>query len=290
MSGPGAAAEAARRVHLGPLTDPDLAELRPLVDREPVVNAVVAARLDLARSLTPRRLGATCFGLHRGDALRAACFSGGNLIPLGGAPEDLRLLAGMVAGRPRTATTLVGRADWVTAMWAALEPVWGPARAVRDNQPMLALDDRPAGERADDVEPVGADRLERYLPAAAAMFHEELGVSVWSLRQGEAFRRRISELIAAGRAFASTDFRGQIVFKAEIAVVTEATAQIQGVWVRPDLRGRGLGTAGLARVVDAALGLAPSVSLYVNDFNQAALRVYEKLGMTQVATLASVLI
>jgi predicted GNAT family acetyltransferase len=62
------------------------------------------------------------------------------------------------------------------------------------------------------------------------------------------------------------------------------------VWVRPDQRGRGYGTAGLATVIARALELAPAVSLYVNDFNRPARRVYEKLGMRPAGAMATVLL
>jgi uncharacterized protein len=78
-------------------------------------------------------------------------------------------------------------------------------------------------------------------------------------------------------------------FKAEIGALSPATAQIQGVWVRPDLRGRGFGTAGMAAVLRLGLQLAPTVSLYVNDYNTAARRLYQRLGLAQVATLRTVL-
>ena len=133
-------------------------------------------------------------------------------------------------------------------------------------------------------------QLERYLSASAAMFAEELGVSPYRGPAASGFRVRTAELIASGRAFARVDFRGQVVFKAEIGAVTAATAQLQGVWVRPDRRGRGYGTAGLAAVIARALELAPTVSLYVNDFNAPALRVYEKLGLRPAGTMATVLL
>ena len=44
-----------------------------------------------------------------------------------------------------------------------------------------------------------------------------------------------------------------MVFKAELAVVTRHTAQVQGVWVAPEWRGRGLGTAAVAAVIRDAL-------------------------------------
>jgi hypothetical protein len=176
-------------------------------------------------------------------------------------------------------------------MWDALEPHWGPARSVRDDQPMLEIvRGQPLGVRPDPrlrlMHPVD---IERYLPAAAAMFTEELGVSPFSGRSGGTYRQRVESLLATGRAFGVVDRDGRMAFKADIGALTEATCQLQGVWVRPDLRGRGLGTAALAGVVQHALRLSPSVSLYVNDFNTAARRMYAKLGMRQIATLATVL-
>ena len=43
-------------------------------------------------------------------------------------------------------------------------------------------------------------------------------------------------------------------------------------------------------VLDHALQASPTASLYVNDYNVAARRMYESLGMRQVATLATVLL
>jgi predicted GNAT family acetyltransferase len=44
-----------------------------------------------------------------------------------------------------------------------------------------------------------------------------------------------------------------------------------------------------AVVAGAQASVAPIVSLYVNDFNIAARRSYEKVGFRQVGTFASVL-
>jgi hypothetical protein len=132
------------------------------------------------------------------------------------------------------------------------------------------------------------DDVETYLPAAAAMFTEELGISPFVGPAGSGYRRRVEALLAAGRAFGIVD-RAGMVFKADLGAVTRDTCQVQGVWVRPDLRGRGIGTAALATVFEHALRRAPTVSLYVNDFNLAARRMYAKLGMRRVGTLKTVL-
>jgi predicted GNAT family acetyltransferase len=80
------------------------------------------------------------------------------------------------------------------------------------------------------------------------------------------------------------------VFKAEVACLTPQAAQVQGVYVAPELRGQGIGTAGIAAVVQAIRSdLAPVVSLYVNDYNVAARRSYERVGFRQTATFATVM-
>jgi predicted GNAT family acetyltransferase len=131
--------------------------------------------------------------------------------------------------------------------------------------------------------------LEVLLPASVAMFTEEVGVSPLGPDGGAAYRARVAELIALGRAFARIE-DGRVMFKAEIGAVTPHACQVQGVWVRPELRGQGLAVAGMAAVVQEALrSIAPVVSLYVNDFNAPARAVYRKVGFTEVATLTSIL-
>ncbi|MGZ4591901.1 MAG: GNAT family N-acetyltransferase, partial [Actinomycetes bacterium] len=66
--------------------------------------------------------------------------------------------------------------------------------------------------------------------------------------------------------------------------------QVQGVWVAPELRGRGLSVPGMATVVNESLRtIAPVVSLYVNDYNAAARATYRRVGLTDRGTFMSVL-
>jgi predicted GNAT family acetyltransferase len=133
------------------------------------------------------------------------------------------------------------------------------------------------------------EELDAYLPAAVAMFTEELGVAPQRAAHVGDYRRRVAGLIQEGRAFGILDRDGTVIFKADVGAVSPDTCQVQGVWVRPDLRGRGIGTAALVPVLRHALTLAPSVSLYVNDFNVAARRIYDRLGMRETAVLSTIL-
>jgi predicted GNAT family acetyltransferase len=83
---------------------------------------------------------------------------------------------------------------------------------------------------------------------------------------------------------------GQVVFKAEIGAVTPLACQVQGVWVPPELRGRGHARRGMAAIVaEARRCVAPVVSLYVNDYNAPARAAYRRVGFTESGTFTSVL-
>jgi predicted GNAT family acetyltransferase len=126
-------------------------------------------------------------------------------------------------------------------------------------------------------------------PACVAMFTEEVGVSPSGGDGGVLYRARVAELIRAGRSFARIE-NGQVVFKAEIGAVTPYACQVQGVWVHPDVRGRGFSVHGMAGVVSESLRtFAPIVSLYVNDYNTRARAAYQRVGFTDIDTFMSVL-
>ncbi|MDD4868693.1 MAG: GNAT family N-acetyltransferase, partial [Mycobacterium sp.] len=225
----------------------------------------------------------------RRDADESLCFAGANLIPLRGGPDDLNAFADEAMSGPRRCSSLVGRANLVLPMWGRLESAWGPARDVRDRQPLMALSTHPSCEIDPAVRQVRPDELDPYLVAAVDMFIGEVGVDPRIGDGGRGYRRRVASLIAAGRAWARFD-TGRVVFKAEVGSQSPAVGQIQGVWVHPEWRGLGLGTAGTATVAAVIVGSGRIASLYVNDFNSVARAVYARVGFTQVGTFATVLL
>jgi uncharacterized protein len=274
----------------------DRDRLRQLVDADPYVNVIGAARLDASERTGD--LGGEVFGvdttdaagvIDRGAGLRAAWWSGTTVLPVGGDLDVWADLVTYIGQRERGCSSIMGRADVIATLWPALGAMWGAARLIRPVQPLLVTDRRSGVALDPEVRPAVLAELESYLPAAEAMFAEELGLPPLSGSARRAYRQRVSELITARRVFVRLDRSGGVAFKAEIGVLSRATSQIQGVWVRPDLRDRGVGTAAMATVIDYALRLTPTVSLYVNDFNHPARRVYERLGMQQVATVSTVM-
>jgi predicted GNAT family acetyltransferase len=266
----------------------DLDEARTLLLRDPISDVFVASRLDIG-GLDPWRLGAEVWGYGERGRLEALCYSGANLVPVQAHAEAVRAFAERARRQGRRCSSIVGPAPAVEELWQLLQPHWGWARDVRARQPVMAIDDEPSVEPDLRVRLVQPHELDLLLPACVAMFTEEVGVSPMAGDGGSLYRARVEELIALNRAWARFD-DGRVVFKAEVGATTAGVCQVQGVWVDPKQRGRGLGTAGTAAVVEQARhSIAPVVSLYVNDFNLAARRAYEKVGFAQVATFASVL-
>ena len=65
---------------------------------------------------------------------------------------------------------------------------------------------------------------------------------------------------------------------------------IQGVWVDPEHRGRGLAVPCMAATVALARQYVPTVSLYVNSFNAPALATYRRVGFRRHGDFATVLL
>ncbi|MEE2033147.1 GNAT family N-acetyltransferase [Rhodococcus chondri] len=268
------------------LGDRDSAAVLRALARDPVAACMVAGRVE-EFGLDHRRVGGDMWS--RGGPEQSLCFSGANLIPLLGNPDDIRAFAERAVRGPRLCSSVVGRAEYALPMWEVLEPTWGPPREVRAEQPLLVLDREPLVEPDRQVRRVRPEELDAYLPAAISMFIEEVGIDPRSGDGGASYRRRVASLITAGRAWARFE-HGEVVFKAEVGSQSSTVGQIQGVWVDPARRGGGLGTAGTAAVGVAVAASGRLPSLYVNSFNVHARAAYARVGFRQVATFSTVLL
>ncbi|MEO3977355.1 GNAT family N-acetyltransferase [Streptomyces sp. CAU 1734] len=267
----------------------DLGAALAVLESDPVANAFVTSRVQVA-GLDPWRLGGEMWGWYTGGRLRSLCYSGANLVPICAGPEAVRAFADRARRAGRRCSSIVGPAEPTAQLWRLLEPSWGPARDVRTRQPLMVTDGVPADITPDPyVRRIRKDEMDVIMPACVAMFTEEVGVSPMVGDGGLLYQARVAELVGAGRAFARID-DGRVIFKAEIGAATNRACQIQGVWVDPEFRGRGLSETGMAAVLRYALAdVAPVVSLYVNDYNTPARAAYRRVGFQEVGAFMSVL-
>jgi predicted GNAT family acetyltransferase len=274
----------------------DLADqIRAVLERDPIINCFLYSRLEplFTKSIRAGQsmksfVGGDGWLSEEGGEIAALCYVGANLVPSPAGEKAIESFAKRARRVGRYPSSIVGPNECVLGLWEQIADSWGPARAVREYQPVLSLDHPPLIASDKSVRRVDPIEIPKLLPASVAMFTEELGISPIGVDGGALYRAKLAEQIANGLVFARFE-NGEVIFKCEIGAISPSACQIQGVWTKPDRRGQGLGTAGLARVVEIGLGFAPAVCLYVNDFNIAARRSYEKIGFREIGAFASVL-
>lgn len=274
------------------LDDRDREEVLDLCAQDAVANVFVSARV-AAVGADSAALGGQLWGYVEGGRLVAACWAGANVVPVQVGPQTVDAFAGRLRRQGRRCSSIVGSAGAVLGLWDRLSGSWGAPREVRPDQPLMAIATAPRVAPDPQVRRTTRADLDALVPACVAMFTEEVGYSPVAGDGGRTYRRRVEELVDAGRSFASFETAGgqrRVVFKAELGAVAPGVVQVQGVWVHPEHRGEGRAAPGMAAVVQAARadGLG-TTSLYVNSFNTRAVRAYREVGFAQVGTFATVL-
>ena len=269
------------------LTTADRDHALEVCARDTRSNVFVAARiLEGALATSPGAL----LGYTQDCGLQAICWASANLVPVGCDVQALAAFATRLRRWRRQCSSVFGPADMVLPLWEHLRPTWGEPRDVRAYQPVLATaGPLPTGMPCDpQVRRARFSEVDLVLPAAAAMFTEEIGYPpYWGSMQ--VYRQGIASLIRQGHTFVRVD-DGEVVFKADVGSVALGVAQIQGVWVAPRWRGQGLAGPAMAAVVGQVLAeIADVVTLYVNDFNAPARATYARVGFTEIGRFSTVL-
>lgn len=169
-----------------------------------------------------------------------------------------------------------------------------PLKPVPIKPEPLKPGESPAGASQLSSEAAGYARLAtsadlgELLPAAAAMFTEEVGFDPVA-RYGDGYAARLRTLIAGQRSAIVTDVNGRVIFKADAGIVNLDAAQVQGVWLHPDYRGCGLAKPFFASAAQVLQRRYPHLSLYVNDYNARALAMYRGTGWEQIGQFSTII-
>jgi uncharacterized protein len=266
----------------------DLPAAIRILSINPVENVMVAARVRAA-GLEQSSLGCPIWGFERDGVLRALCHVGSNMVPVN---ADAEAVAAWVefAGPKRPCASIIGPSTVALGLWRQLAdrwgPVWSDTRNLRPHQPLLAISKDPLVAPNRSVRRVTLEHWDAYYEAAVRMYTEEVGVSPI---QGNpaGYRFYVRQLITSGRAFGLFD-GNRVLFKADLGSVSGSVCQVQGVWLEPELRGRGLAAGAMAAVVQLARRVVPTVSLYVNDYNLPARATYARVGFSKVGEFATI--
>jgi len=270
---------------LGP---PDLPAALEVLNADPVTNVFAEYRSRITQ-LDQRWLGGQMWGYVENGELVSLCHVGANLVPVQAGEDACAAFAERALRQRRLSSTIVGPHDAVARLWSALEPAWGPARDERWDQPHLAIGSDPLVEADPAVRRTEPGEVDDLYPACVAMYTEEVGVSPEADGGRNMYRARVSQLVNRGWSFSRIE-DGRVLFKAEIACASPVACQVQGVYVDPACRGQGIGTRGMASVVEfARREIAPNVALYVNAHNLPARAAYAKVGFAQTTTFSTLM-
>jgi uncharacterized protein len=211
----------------------------------------------------------------------------GRQLALAAEPEALPAF-GEHARRRRGERMIVGSRETVRAFWQIVRS-WHPVpRLVRDRQLVMMID-RPRIRSFATPVTVRHARMNEWSAVAdgsARMIRQELGYDPG--RDSPDFAANIRQMIERKLWWVGST-GGRLCFFCNLGPWCERTMQLQGVWTPPELRGRGLAAASLAAICDRLLDVSPTLSLYVNDFNDAAIALYRRVGFEHVGDFQTIL-
>lgn len=266
----------------------DTAELFDLAAADPVANTFLLSHLETTRTAAPTSSGGQVLGVFDAGKLTAACWVGVNVVPTAVTADTGPEIGAWLAGTGRRFSSLFGPAEAVLSLWSELQHTSPRPFDVRSDQPLLKIEGPSAVPPAPGLRRARPDDLDRLLPACTAMFEEEVGYSPVA-GGSRHYRQRVLSLIQNGHSLVDFDAAGQVIFKAELGTVSSSAVQVQGVWMNPAYRGRGLSAGYMSAVVRFAQEIAPLTSLYVNHYNAPARATYESVGFRQAGTFATIL-
>jgi predicted GNAT family acetyltransferase len=265
------------------LSEDDFKDALEFLQRDPLINVYLISRL-----LDERMLAASQIAVLRYNGAIVLVASLATNIVLAGDPSvsgditdgAVSLVAERILHRMLPVRAIISPQHLVETLWNRLKTRIDPPTVIRLNQPVYALPERldyPDLTLARYATPRDLDAL---VPACAAMHKEEVGIDPLE-RDAVGYRERIRELIDKKRSVVRV-VDGRIVSKCEYSAVTRDAVQLMGVWTHPAFRRQGLSGALLREVCGHLSRRSLTVTLFVNDFNRAAISLYESLGFKRI--------
>jgi uncharacterized protein len=267
------------RFDVRPIGRGDQAVAMAALARNPVRDVFIASRILHDGALTA--LGPSpLWGAFDDGELRGLLHVGPNLVPAADDRAACEALA-LAAGGLYPTRMVVGERMTVELLWSLIGDSYPAPREVRRRQFVYAVEPErlvrdPHGPRRGVARLAERSDEDQVLRLSAAMYTEEMGENPMA-RDPDGYRRRVRMLTSRGWTYLY-ESGGQLQFKMDVGCASDHTAQIQGVYVPGELRGRGVGTRAMSACCELAFERHPNLSLYVNDFNTPAVALYERIG------------
>lgn len=219
--------------------------------------------------------------------VRGVAFFGRQVVLAADGDEAVAAFADIAPGY-RFERMIVASRPIVEGYWERVRRWHTPPRRVRESQPVLAVDAQTLIVHPGPVNVRRAYPEEWEIVArnSAMMIEHELEYDPRSM--SAEFNANVRIMIDRGLWWIG-ERDGTLCFFCNAGPRSDYTLQLQGIWTPEELRGRGLALAALGKICAELLENVPTLSLYVNGFNEPALRLYERTGFRRVGELATLL-
>jgi uncharacterized protein len=253
--------------------------------REPYANVFLSYLIMFDLAAATRN--ALYVALDSDDQVRGVAYFARQVALAAESPAAIEAFA-KIGATHRSEKMIVGPRNEIAAYWALLRDKHERPRLIRDRQFVMMLD-RSMLQPYEHTVVARRARIDEWPAVAdnsASMIAAELEYD--PMRSSPEFTSNVRAMIDRGLWWVGESL-GRLCFFCNIGPWSPQTAQLQGIWVPPELRGKGLATAALGAVCDRVLEVTPTLSLYVNDFNDRAIALYERIGFTTVSEFQTLL-
>lgn len=183
--------------------------------------------------------------------------------------------------------SIIGERAVITALWPLVAERLGVPRFIRERQLVMAISPSTLKSVAGPVSVRYAvmNEARAVAESSASMIAHELEYN--PRRDTPSFDAGVRQMIERKLWWVGV-YADRLCFFCNVGPWSDRTAQLQGIWTPPDLRGQGLATAALSAICARLLETFPTLSLYVNDFNERAIALYRRIGFDHIGDFTTI--
>ncbi|MEE8557285.1 MAG: GNAT family N-acetyltransferase [Myxococcota bacterium] len=201
---------------------------------------------------------------------------GGGVAVSSSGVEPPRALGEAIARQPIPARHIVGPEEFTVPFFHGYAPSGASPIWERREPVYVVTAETLCSDGSVPLVPAEKDDLEPLVRNSAEQYREDLHDDRFA-SDPEGFRERHRRDVGQRRWWILRE-NGDVVFQVHVGPENDRVVQIGGVFTVPERRNSGVATAGVASIARELLTHRPAVSLFCDEANGAARRVYERVG------------
>lgn len=257
------------------LSEGDKAEVLSFLSARPIHTVCMASFVRDNGVISPENRG-TFYGCRdKAGALRGVALIGHATLFETDSDEALEAFA-FVKHHFQNAHLVRGESETVLRFWNHYARLGHEPRVACQENLFVQRSPAPVNKAVPQLRPAPIDVLEELKLVNAHLIQSECGIDPLK-RDPVGFSKRLARRIARNRVWVLEQDK-RIIFKADVFAKTPEVAYLEGVFVDPEFRGRGIGLRCLQELSRRLLKQCGSVCLLINQREEALEQFYTKAG------------